>query len=42
MHQNYVRQEPIGVCVAIIPWNFPLKMAIWKIAQALAMGNTIA
>jgi aldehyde dehydrogenase (NAD+) len=38
---NYVRHEPIGVCGAIIPWNFPLVMAAWKIAPALAAGNTV-
>ncbi|MEJ5255328.1 MAG: aldehyde dehydrogenase family protein [Acidimicrobiales bacterium] len=38
--QNYLRYEPIGVCTGIIPWNFPLIMAAWKIAPALAAGNT--
>ena len=33
--------EPIGVCGQIIPWNFPLMMAAWKIAPALACGNTV-
>ena len=37
----YTRHEPIGVCGQIIPWNFPLLMFIWKIAPALAMGNTV-
>ena len=37
----YTRREPIGVCGQIIPWNFPLMMFIWKIAPALACGNTI-
>ena len=37
---NYVRREPMGVCGQIIPWNFPFLMAIWKIAPALAAGNT--
>lgn len=36
-----VRREPIGVCAAIVPWNFPLLLAIWKIGPALAAGNTI-
>lgn len=36
-----VTREPIGVVAAIIPWNYPLLMAIWKIAPALAMGNSI-
>lgn len=38
---NFVRREPIGVCGQIIPWNFPFLMAIWKIAPALAAGNTL-
>ncbi len=38
---NVVRREPIGVCGQIIPWNFPFLMAIWKIAPALAAGNTV-
>ncbi len=33
--------EPVGVCAQIIPWNFPLLMAAWKIAPALACGNTV-
>ncbi len=36
-----LRYAPVGVCAAIIPWNFPLKMAAWKIAPALATGNTV-
>lgn len=36
----YTRREPIGVCGQIIPWNFPIMMASWKIAPALATGNT--
>jgi aldehyde dehydrogenase (NAD+) len=38
---NYTRREPIGVCGAIIPWNYPLQMAAWKVAPALACGNTM-
>ncbi|MFE0024860.1 gamma-aminobutyraldehyde dehydrogenase [Amycolatopsis sp. NPDC059021] len=38
---SYVRREPIGVCAQVTPWNYPLMMAIWKIAPALAAGNTI-
>jgi len=38
---NVVRREPIGVCGQIIPWNFPFLMAIWKLAPALAAGNTV-
>ncbi|XP_074602585.1 aldehyde dehydrogenase, mitochondrial-like [Brevipalpus obovatus] len=37
----YTRLEPYGVCGQIIPWNFPVLMLVWKIAPALAMGNTI-
>lgn len=37
----YTRRVPIGVVGSIIPWNFPLLMAIWKIAPALACGNTV-
>ncbi|NLT06445.1 MAG: aldehyde dehydrogenase family protein [Solirubrobacterales bacterium] len=36
----YSRREPVGVCAQIIPWNFPLLMAAWKIAPALAAGAT--
>jgi aldehyde dehydrogenase (NAD+) len=38
---NYLRREPIGVAVGITPWNFPLQMAAWKIAPAIAAGNTV-
>ena len=34
-------REPVGVVAAIIPWNFPLKMAVWKLGPALAAGNTV-
>src|SRR3970282_18956 len=37
----YTRREPLGVVGAIIPWNFPLLMAIWKLGPALAAGNTL-
>jgi betaine-aldehyde dehydrogenase len=40
-HTSFVRREPIGVCAQVTPWNYPLMMAIWKIAPALAAGNTI-
>ena len=36
---NYTLREPVGVCGQIIPWNFPLMMAAWKLAPALACGN---
>jgi acyl-CoA reductase-like NAD-dependent aldehyde dehydrogenase len=38
---NYVLKEPVGVCAQIVPWNFPLLMASWKVAPALAAGCTI-
>lgn len=38
---SYVLREPVGVCGQIIPWNFPLLMAAWKLAPALAAGNTV-
>ncbi|WPG97516.1 retinal dehydrogenase 2 [Acrodontium crateriforme] len=37
----YTIREPIGVCAQIIPWNYPLAMAAWKLGPALATGNTI-
>jgi aminomuconate-semialdehyde/2-hydroxymuconate-6-semialdehyde dehydrogenase len=40
-HHVYTRQEPVGVAAAISPWNFPLMQASWKIAPALAFGNTV-
>jgi acyl-CoA reductase-like NAD-dependent aldehyde dehydrogenase/alcohol dehydrogenase class IV len=39
--RDYIRREPLGVCVGIVPWNFPLYIAMWKIAPALMMGNTM-
>ncbi|HXH55664.1 aldehyde dehydrogenase family protein [Iamia sp.] len=38
--ENYVRYEPYGVCTGIVPFNFPLLMACWKLGPALAAGNT--
>ncbi len=38
---NFSLREPVGVCGQIIPWNFPLSMASWKLAPALACGNTV-
>lgn len=40
-HTSYVRREPIGVCAAVTPWNYPFMMGIWKWAPALAAGNTM-
>lgn len=38
---NYTVREPVGVCAQIIPWNYPIMMAAWKLAPALAAGNTV-
>ena len=38
---RYTLHEPLGVIGAIVPWNFPLLMWTWKVAPALACGNTI-
>ncbi len=38
---SYVRREPIGVCAAVTPWNYPMMMAVWKWAPAIAAGNTM-
>ena len=38
---NWVRYEPIGVCAAVTPWNFPIQMAAWKMAPAIAAGNAV-
>jgi betaine-aldehyde dehydrogenase len=40
-HTSWVRREPIGVVGQITPWNYPLMMAVWKVAPALAAGNTV-
>jgi betaine-aldehyde dehydrogenase len=40
-HTSFVRREPVGVCGQVTPWNYPLMMAVWKIAPALAAGNTV-
>src|SRR5206468_1950243 len=40
-HTSFVRREPIGVVGQVTPWNYPLLMAVWKIAPALAAGNTV-
>ena len=40
-HTSLVRRDPIGVVASIAPWNYPLMMAAWKIAPALAAGNTV-
>ncbi|MDL9945147.1 aminobutyraldehyde dehydrogenase [Gordonia sp. ABSL11-1] len=40
-HTSFVRREPVGVIGQVTPWNYPLMMAIWKIAPAIAAGNTV-
>jgi betaine-aldehyde dehydrogenase len=40
-HTSYVRREPVGVCGQVTPWNYPLMMAVWKFAPAIAAGNTV-
>jgi acyl-CoA reductase-like NAD-dependent aldehyde dehydrogenase len=38
---SYTREEPVGVCAQIIPWNFPALMQAWKLGPALAAGCTV-
>ncbi|MGN8246711.1 gamma-aminobutyraldehyde dehydrogenase [Cellulomonas soli] len=40
-HTSWIRREPVGVVGQVTPWNYPLMMAVWKIAPALAAGNTV-
>ena len=40
-HTSFIRREPIGVCAQVTPWNYPMMMAIWKWAPAIAAGNTV-
>jgi betaine-aldehyde dehydrogenase len=40
-HTSMIRREPIGVCAQVTPWNYPMMMAVWKFAPALAAGNTL-
>lgn len=40
-HTSWVRREPLGVVAQITPWNYPLMMAVWRCAPALAAGNTV-
>ncbi|HEX6932835.1 MAG TPA: aldehyde dehydrogenase family protein, partial [Streptosporangiaceae bacterium] len=40
-HTSIIRREPVGVCAQVTPWNYPMMMATWKLAPALAAGNTI-
>ena len=38
---SMVRREPVGVCAQVTPWNYPMMMAVWKWAPAIAAGNTV-
>src|ERR1022692_3624760 len=38
---SMIRREPVGVCAQVTPWNYPMMMAVWKFAPALAAGNTV-
>ena len=40
-HTSFIRSEPIGVCAQVTPWNYPMMMAVWKWAPAIAAGNTV-
>jgi betaine-aldehyde dehydrogenase len=40
-HTSMIRREPVGVCAQVTPWNYPMMMAVWKIAPALAAGNAV-
>ena len=40
-HTSMIRREPVGVCAQVAPWNYPMMMAVWKFAPALAAGNTV-
>ncbi len=40
-HTSWIRREPIGVVGQVTPWNYPVMMAVWKVAPALAAGNTV-
>ncbi len=38
---SFIRREPVGVCAQVTPWNYPMMMAVWKFAPAIAAGNTV-
>ncbi|MCW2622967.1 MAG: putative aldehyde dehydrogenase [Frankiales bacterium] len=40
-HTSFLRREPVGVCAQVTPWNYPMMMAVWKFAPALAAGNAV-
>jgi betaine-aldehyde dehydrogenase len=40
-YTSFIRREPVGVCAQVTPWNYPMMMAVWKFAPAIAAGNTV-
>ena len=40
-YTSIIRREPVGVCAQVTPWNYPMMMAVWKFAPAIAAGNTV-
>jgi betaine-aldehyde dehydrogenase len=40
-HTSVLRREPVGVCAQVTPWNYPMMMAVWKFAPAIAAGNSV-
>src|SRR6202035_5227849 len=40
-HTSMIRREPVGICAQVTPWNYPMMMAVWKWAPAIAAGNTV-
>jgi betaine-aldehyde dehydrogenase len=40
-HTSWIRREPVGVCAQVTPWNYPMMMAVWKFAPAIAAGNAV-
>ncbi|RZS89987.1 betaine-aldehyde dehydrogenase [Motilibacter rhizosphaerae] len=40
-HTSFIRREPVGVCAQVTPWNYPMMMAVWKWAPAIAAGNAV-
>ncbi|HEX6255495.1 MAG TPA: gamma-aminobutyraldehyde dehydrogenase [Euzebyales bacterium] len=40
-HTSFIRREPVGVCAQVTPWNYPMMMAVWKFAPAIAAGNAV-
>ena len=40
-YTSFIRREPVGICAQVTPWNYPMMMAVWKFAPAIAAGNTV-